>query len=135
MELNVFVENYIKENHPEVSDKVQNELGNAIRAGYYFAKGKNSKSDDDGDDGVSEVSADNLYLINKILGKANLILNSKDLSWEEKYDLILSDKISVRVNHLFDYYDPDTTYEEDVCAFMNGFREYVENRNKLSKYN
>lgn len=133
MELNHFVENYIKENHPEVSDKVQNELGNAIRAGFYFSKGLGSKTD--GDDGISEVPHDNLYLLNKILGKSNLIFDSKELDWEEKYDLILSDKISMRVNHLFNYADPDTTYEEDVTAFMIAFREYTENRNKLSKYN
>lgn len=133
MELHQFIEDYIRENHPQIKNIEQNYITDAIKAGFHFAKG--SEKETDGDDGVSEVSADNLYLINKILGKADLIFNAKDLSWEEKYDLILSDKISMRVNHLFDYYDPDTTYEEDVCAFMNGFREYVENRNKLSKYN
>lgn len=132
MALQSFIESYLRENHPHIQNTNENYITDAIKAGYYFAKGENKN--DDGDDGVSEVSADNLYLLNKILGKANLIFDAKDLDWEEKYDLIFSDNISKRVYHLFDWYDPDTSYEEDVTYFMNAFREDVEHRNKLSKY-
>jgi len=50
---------------------------------------------------------------------------SSDKGWEEKYDFIFSEQISKKVNHLFDYYDPDTSYEADVKAFMRAFTEYV----------
>lgn len=134
MELNHFVENYIKENHPEISDTENNKIANAIRAGYYFSKGS-EPTQNDGDDGVSKVEHENLTLLNTILQKANSIFDSKELEWEEKYDMIFCDKISTRVYHLFYWYDPDTSYEEDVTYFMRAFNEYVEERNKKSKYN
>jgi len=133
MELNEFIADYIRENHPHIKDFNSNYITDAIKAGYNFCKGHESIHND-GDDGISDVEYDNLYLLNKILGKANLIFNSKELGWDEKYDMIFSDKISSRVSRLFQWYDPDTTYEEDVTSFMRGFNEYIENRNKKSKY-
>ena len=47
------------------------------------------------------------------------------LSWEAKYDLIFSDRISKKVS--FSWYDPDTSYEEDVTAFIQAFDEYMGN--------
>lgn len=46
-------------------------------------------------------------------------------SWETKYDMVFSDEVSIRMHELvtFDYYDPDTTYEEDVRAFRNAVME------------
>jgi hypothetical protein len=43
-----------------------------------------------------------------------------DAEWETKFDLIFSDHISKPMNKLFrlDYYDPDTTYKEDVTAWF-----------------
>ena len=58
---------------------------------------------------------------------ATQIVNS-DLSWEAKYDLIFSANLSRKVFDIaigFDYYDPDTTYEEDVMAFYYAFTEYL----------
>lgn len=48
-----------------------------------------------------------------------------NLSWETKYSLIFSKHISCQVFDLIslDYYDPDTSYQEDVMAFMNAFDE------------
>lgn len=48
-------------------------------------------------------------------------------TWEVKYHLIFSDEISGRVAQLsrLDYCDPDTTYEEDVLAWVTAFRENV----------
>jgi hypothetical protein len=42
-----------------------------------------------------------------------------DASWETKYDLIFSEDISTRMRDILDveYYDPDTSYQEDVRAF------------------
>lgn len=59
--------------------------------------------------------------------KAKEIVES-NLSWEAKYDLIFSEQLSKRVFQIargFDYYDPDTTYEEDVMAFYDAFTLYV----------
>lgn len=51
-----------------------------------------------------------------------------DLSWEAKYDLIFSETLSKRVFQIargFDYYDPDSSYKDDVMAFYNAFTRYV----------
>jgi len=58
------------------------------------------------------------------------ILNSDD-SWEDKYDQIFSQRISRRVRELInlDYCDPDTSYEEDVTAFVSAFKQYMEDEN------
>ena len=65
---------------------------------------------------------DKLSTLNK---KANHIYNDDFLTWDEKYDLIFSDKISRKVFKLINlnYYDPDTSYQEDVSAFMSAFNE------------
>lgn len=55
--------------------------------------------------------------------RAHRIVNS-DLDWEQKYDMIFSEDMSRKV-HL-DYYDPDTSYEEDVCAWVDAFDSYME---------
>jgi hypothetical protein len=55
---------------------------------------------------------------------------TSDVEWEEKYDKIFSDEISKKVYHLFDWYDPDTSYEEDVTAFMIAFKNYIDNESK-----
>lgn len=59
--------------------------------------------------------------------RMNKIFDSETLGWEEKYELIFSDRISRFVfdNCSLDYYDPDTSYEEDVKAFVNAFNEYM----------
>jgi len=124
MELNVFVEDYIKKNHPELNDNTSvsyMEMSNAIRAGYYFAKGS--------DEPVDEKS---IEFIQSIYDKAKKIYEAEDLDDEEKYDMIFSDEISRKVS--FDYYDPDTSYEEDVAAFMRGFEEHIEIIQRKNKY-
>lgn len=66
-------------------------------------------------------------LLKTIHEQANRIFNS-EASWEAKYDLIFSDAISEKVFreiHL-DYCDPDTSYEEDVTAFINAFNQKME---------
>jgi len=63
----------------------------------------------------------------KLNKKVNEIYDNDDLDWEEKYHKIFSDKISIKVFSLItlNYYDPDTSYEEDVTAFVNAFNEYI----------
>ena len=47
-----------------------------------------------------------------------------ELSDEKKYDYIFSDNISKKIK--LDYCDPDTSYGEDVKAFMEAFKEFVD---------
>lgn len=56
--------------------------------------------------------------------RALRIFEGRNLTWEEKYELIFSDSISKQVR--FEYYDPDTNYQEDVTAFMEGFKRHME---------
>lgn len=65
--------------------------------------------------------------------RATNIVESSALSWEQKYELIFNKSMSREVFSWFkgvglelNYYDPDTSYEEDVRAFMFAFDEKVE---------
>jgi hypothetical protein len=63
--------------------------------------------------------------LEKLNRKANEIYESEFFTWEEKYDQIFSEKISRKVFKMIrlDYYDPDTSYQDDVQAFMIAFNE------------
>lgn len=68
-----------------------------------------------------------MYELDEIYFKAKAIVES-GMSWEAKYDLIFSEEISRKFSSIargFDYYDPDTTYEEDVMAWYNSAHEYL----------
>lgn len=76
----------------------------------------------------SEGCAEKSYrfiLLHDLHARASDIFNDNSLDWEEKYDQIFSEEISKRVFALvrLDYCDPDTTYQEDVTAFMKAFDE------------
>ena len=60
--------------------------------------------------------------------EAHEIINS-NLSLNVKYDLIFSDDMSAKVK--LDYYDPDTSYEEDVLAWIGALDEYLKYNNIL----
>jgi hypothetical protein len=62
--------------------------------------------------------------LKEVYREAKEIYDSSIL-WEAKYDLIFSERISKKVS--FSWYDPDTSYEEDVTAFMNAFDYYMGN--------
>ena len=48
-----------------------------------------------------------------------------DASWETKYQIVFSKALSSRMLDLVhvEWYDPDTTYEEDVLAFCRAVNE------------
>ena len=49
--------------------------------------------------------------------------------WRNLYDFVFSDNISHKLTKRFgrlDYYDPDTSYYEDVTAYINAFKEFAE---------
>jgi hypothetical protein len=66
----------------------------------------------------------------KIHQKAKRIVDS-DLEWDDKFDKIFSRKIARKVK--FEWYDPDTSYQEDVEAFMREFDEYMKKQEIISK--
>ena len=52
--------------------------------------------------------------------------------WEVAYNLVFSDDGSKRIRQMlnelnlsFDYYDPDTSYKEDVLAYTNALSEFT----------
>lgn len=56
------------------------------------------------------------------------IYYNEHLSWEVKYDLIFSPHCSQKfwgLAHGFDWYDPDSSYEEDVSAFFYAAKSYL----------
>lgn len=64
----------------------------------------------------------------KIFFAMEMIVESEQYSWEEKYDLIFSEDISrlfLSLARDFSPYDPDTSYQDDVMAFYNQTKEYV----------
>lgn len=70
--------------------------------------------------------------LKEILSLADDIRQS-DLEPEHQYHLIFSDKVSKQayaifkqLNYEFDYYDPDTSYEEDMDYFIRALREHVD---------
>lgn len=60
----------------------------------------------------------------KQIRKVQRTFEDDALDWESKYDIIFhwhSYKISILLKNLgisLDWYDPDTTYEEDVTAYV-----------------
>jgi hypothetical protein len=60
-----------------------------------------------------------------IYNKAKEIVESKELSWLQKYELIFSESISVQTINTFEWYDPDTDHRDDVKAFMFAFENYM----------
>ena len=69
---------------------------------------------------------------NTIFERAKRIVDSEQLTWKKKYDLIFSHEISQQFD--FDYYDPDCGYEDDVRAFMNALEDYMKVEAVVSKF-
>lgn len=71
--------------------------------------------------------------------KVQKLVNQEDVDWELKFDLIFSPEISRRIfqifdelNISFDYYDPDTSYEEDVLALSTALEEKMKEIKKVA---
>lgn len=83
---------------------------------------------------------DNNYLeLVKINNKVQRLVSENEIDWELKYDTIFSPNISRKVfalmkelNVSFDYYDPDTSYEEDIKAFSDALKDKVQELSKIS---
>ena len=66
----------------------------------------------------------NIEVLRTLHKTANRIFNSQ-ADWETKYDLIFAPDLSGAVfkQIRLEYCDPDTTYQEDVTAFITAFNE------------
>lgn len=77
------------------------------------------------------IVSDNDYLILKKLQEVidrayDKVVESEcsEEAWEALYNFVFSDGISRKICEIlpnFVWYDPDTTYQEDVCAFIDAF--------------
>lgn len=65
------------------------------------------------------------YIELQDLYKQAIEIFESELPWETKYDLIFSERISRAIHNMIslDYYDPDTSYEEDVKAFIYAIKD------------
>lgn len=55
------------------------------------------------------------------------IIKDSRLDWEQKYDCIFDLKIWQTIDkygYSFGWFDPDTSYEEDVTAYVKALREF-----------
>ncbi len=82
-----------------------------------------------------------IHNLELILDFCNNIRQS-ELSPEEQYDFVFSDKCSKKafsilkeVGKALDYYDPDTTYEEDMDAFISALSDKIQELNSASEDN
>ena len=69
----------------------------------------------------------------RIVNQAERII-AAEISWRTKYDLVFSDDIAGAVRDLnirLEWYDPDTSYEEDVLAYMSAIRERADEFKKI----
>jgi hypothetical protein len=64
-------------------------------------------------------------------------IRESSLDVKEQYDLIFSDatigqvsKLAALIGTEFKYYDPDTSYEEDMDAFIFALRNYIDDADK-----
>jgi len=72
--------------------------------------------------------------IENALCKAFLYYNA-NLPWKTKYEVIFSNEVSDVLFEFFNtssYYDPDSSYEEDVIAFIKWLREIL--GDEVSRY-
>jgi len=54
--------------------------------------------------------------------------------WPKLYDKIFSEDVSRKIWKMFpdfDYYDPDSSYYEDVRAFVSSFVDYAKEENEM----
>lgn len=117
-ELNIEPESYYSNNKEDHIQQFSNNLNNiTLKLQKIF---------------LSELQNPDLSYLKKLIDYVKRITHS-DLDDKMKYELIfsknISDKISFlfdRLNIQFDYYDPDTSYEEDVLAFHYALQEQLE---------
>lgn len=70
-------------------------------------------------------------LASEIYDKIERIYYNNALRWDEKYAAIFSKGLASQFKNAipgcFTWYDPDSSYEDDVTAFFNAATEYISN--------
>lgn len=68
--------------------------------------------------------------LKRLFSTLDKVYNDPELSWDTKYSLIFSENISrqftAQLDHYgirLDYYDPDSSYEDDVRAYYEALME------------
>lgn len=102
-----------------LNSEVDNEGQIVIYTGLYLRDGKI----------YDKPEPNELEVISGLIAQAESIFKS-NLDWETKYNQIFGMKIIRKIldaGYLFEYYDPDTTYREDVTAYMQALIEWRNN--------
>jgi hypothetical protein len=76
---------------------------------------------------------DKIKQVSKLIDEAEVIFNST-ATWEVKYSLIFAMEIWKQINEAgydFDWYDPDTSYEEDVTYYFHALKDFQNNLGDL----
>ena len=63
----------------------------------------------------------------ELIDKAEVIFSNPDVSWEDKYSLIFGMKMWDKFKKAginITWYDPDTSYEDDITAWMWAIRDH-----------
>ena len=75
--------------------------------------------------------------LRKIHTMAAVITRCDEFDWREKFDLVFSSRIGGRacriawvIDRKLDWHDPDSSYEDDVQAFVRALEEYIESLEK-----
>ena len=71
----------------------------------------------------------------KLADLADSICWSNSIGWKTKYNFIFSKEMSKQIEETgisFDYYNPDTSYEEDVTAYVIAITEKADELRKIN---
>lgn len=62
------------------------------------------------------------------LSEIIMIIYESEADWSDKFDQIFAiNKEICKIDMSFDWYDPDSTYEEDVSSYVEALKEKVKN--------
>lgn len=66
-------------------------------------------------------------LDNFVYQKVKSIIEDDSITSDVKYDMIFNDRVSGLIQ--LDYYDPDSSYEDDITAYYNALERKIANSN------
>lgn len=82
--------------------------------------------------------AERIRALVRMAAQAQAVVDDEAMDWEAKYDFIFSPEFSVYIRDTLgfrlDYYDPDTSYEEDVRAYVTALREKADQQAEVLKH-
>lgn len=82
--------------------------------------------------------AERIRALIRMAKQAEAVVEDEAMDWESKYDFIFNPEFSVYIrdtlNFRLDYYDPDTSEEEDVRAYVRALREKADQQAEILKH-